>query len=97
MNLQSYVALCNSAKETLKVREQKQVDHEELRRFLESNTTERDRTLSTGKSPGFSGFFKDKINDFKVCEYLTKGVDPEQARQARLSKVTSKIEYVVFN
>jgi len=56
-----------------------------LSRFLTESSIERDRTKSTGKSPGISGFFKDKMNDFK-------GVDPEKARQSRLSKLEGKIE-----
>ncbi len=53
--------------------------------------------MSTGKSPGISGFFKDKINDFKGMDMdsLTlSGVDPEKSRQARLSKLGARIEEV---
>ncbi|KAJ3250712.1 intercellular trafficking and secretion [Boothiomyces macroporosus] len=83
--IHEFIAYCEAAKETLKLRDQKQVDFEELTRFLNANSSERDRTMSTGKSPGISGFFKDKINDFK-------GVDPEKARQERLSKLDAKID-----
>jgi hypothetical protein len=43
--------------------------------------------MSTGKSPGISGFFQDKINDFK-------GIDPEKTRQERLGKLEIKITEV---
>jgi sorting nexin-4 len=85
--LQETVAHCQAAKETLKLRDQKQVDHEELQRFLDTLSLERDRTMSTGKSPGISGFFQDKINDFK-------GIDPEKTRQERLGKLEIKITEV---
>ncbi|KAI8896670.1 hypothetical protein BC833DRAFT_527970 [Globomyces pollinis-pini] len=83
--LHDYVSYCQAAKDTLKLRDQKQIDHEELNRFLASNTMDRDRAMATGKSPGISGFFKDKINDLK-------GVDPEKTRQDRLGKLNTKIE-----
>ena len=55
---------------------------------------ERNRTRSTGKSPGIAGFFKDKINDFKGFFIDDAGVDPEKARQSRLDKLKDRIEEV---
>ncbi|KAL2919983.1 intercellular trafficking and secretion [Polyrhizophydium stewartii] len=83
--LREYVAYSQSVKDVLKARDQKQVDHEELSNWLLSHQSDRDRTMSTGKSPGIAGFFKDKINDLK-------GVDPEKARQMRLVKLEAKIQ-----
>eukprot|EP00842_Homolaphlyctis_polyrhiza_P005349 jgi/Hompol1/5815/HPOL_002123-RA len=85
--LREYISYCQSVKDVLKTRDQKQIDHEELSNWLLSHQADRDHTMSTGKSPGITGFFKDKINDFK-------GVDPEKARQARLVKLESKIKEV---
>ncbi|KAI8903543.1 hypothetical protein EDD86DRAFT_214672 [Gorgonomyces haynaldii] len=84
-NLREYTQYCLSVKDLLKLRDQKQMDHEELQSWLQNHHSDRERTLSTGKSPGFAGFIKDKINDFK-------GVDPEKARQDRLGKLENKIE-----
>jgi sorting nexin-4 len=84
--LEETISYCQAAKETLKLRDQKQVDHEELMRFLEQSNHERDKTLS-GRHNGIGGFFQDKINDFK-------GVDPERTRQERLSKLDTKIHDV---
>ncbi|KAI8927651.1 hypothetical protein BC831DRAFT_451720 [Entophlyctis helioformis] len=83
--LRDYSAYCQGVKDVLKARDQKQVDHEELTNWLQSHQSDRDRTMSTGKSPGIAGFFKDKINDLK-------GVDPEKARQIRLVKLDAKIQ-----
>ncbi|KAK5664665.1 intercellular trafficking and secretion [Batrachochytrium dendrobatidis] len=83
--LREYISYCQSVKDVLKARDQKQVEHEELTNWLLSHQVDRDRTMSTGKSPGITGFFKDKINDLK-------GVDPEKARQIRLVKLDAKIE-----
>ena len=86
-NLREYISYCQAVKDLLKLRDQKQVDHEELTNWLMNHQHDRERTVSTGKSPGIAGFFKDKINDFK-------GVDPEKARQIRIVKLDAKIEEV---
>ncbi|KAH6569319.1 hypothetical protein BASA50_003390 [Batrachochytrium salamandrivorans] len=83
--LSEYMSYCQSVKDVLKARDQKQVEHEELANWLSSHKSDRERTMSTGKSPGITGFFKDKINDLK-------GVDPEKARQIRLIKLDARIE-----
>ena len=64
-----------------------QIDHEELERMLQTSTADRDKTRATGKSPGISGFFKDKMNDFK-------GVDPEKTRRERIEKLETEIQHV---
>lgn len=87
VNLREYMAYCHSVKEVLKLRDQKQIDHEELIQWLQGQQSDRDRAMSTGKSPGITGFFKDKLNDFK-------GVDPEKARQLRMVKLDAKIHEV---
>ncbi|KAJ3363516.1 intercellular trafficking and secretion [Kappamyces sp. JEL0680] len=83
--LHQYTNYCGAVRETIRLRDQKQIDHEELIRFQTETTADRDRTRATGKSPGIGGFFKDKINDFK-------GVDPEKTRQERLSKLEQRIK-----
>ena len=83
-----YISYCNSTKETLKLRDQKQIDHQELCRYRENIENERSKTLSTGKGSGISGFFQDTINDFK-------GIDPERTRKQRLEKLEEKIKHVL--
>ena len=82
--LRHYAAYCESLKEVLKARDQRQIDHEELAAWYESYSTERDRTAGGKSVGGIAGFFKDKINDFK-------GIDPEKARQSRVEKLTAKV------
>jgi hypothetical protein len=87
--LHQFINYILSVKETLKLRDQKQVDHEELLRFLSESTSERDRTKSTGKSPGISGFIKDKIEEFK-------GVNPEGRRIELVGRLDGKVEEVSY-
>ncbi len=87
--LHQYTNYCGAVRETIRMRDQKQIDHEELLRFQAETTADRDRTRATGKSPGISGFFKDKINDFK-------GVDPEKTRAERLEKLEAKLKEVLL-
>lgn len=76
-------------KEVLKARDQRQIDHEELSTLFETSRTERDRTAGGKSAGGISGFFKDKMNDFK-------GIDPEKARQSRVEKLNAKITEVFY-
>ncbi|KAJ3042923.1 intercellular trafficking and secretion [Rhizophlyctis rosea] len=83
-SLREYVAYCQSVKEVLKTRDQKQVDHEELSAYLQSHIADRERTM-VGRSGGSIGsFIKDKYNEFRQ-------VDQEKARQAKLEKLETKI------
>jgi sorting nexin-4 len=82
--LTEYTAYCQSAKNLLRLRDQKQIDHEELQTWLSNNSAARDRTMSTGRGLGIAGFIQDKINDFK-------GVDPESVRKSRLGQLDEKI------
>ena len=87
--LRHYAAYCESLKEVLKARDQRQIDHEELFSFYENSRNERDRTAGGKSAGGISGFFKDKINDFK-------GIDPEKARHSRVEKLNAKIIEVCY-
>ena len=77
------------SKDLLKARDQRQVDHEELSAWYANYQTERDRTAGGRSTGGITGFFKDKINDFK-------GIDPEKARQDRVLKLNAKVSEVRF-
>ncbi|KAI9002291.1 hypothetical protein BC832DRAFT_532917 [Gaertneriomyces semiglobifer] len=82
--VQEYAAYCQSVKEVLKLRDQKQVDYEELEGYLENYTADRDRTLQGRNGGGIAGFIKDKYNDFR-------NVNHEQARQTKLHKLEARI------
>ncbi len=81
-NISDYISYCEQAKETLKIRDQKQIDYQDLKRYLDASISERDKT--TLGSVGLTGFFINKMNDFK-------GIDPEKTRLERLNQLNNKI------
>ncbi|KAF9133047.1 intercellular trafficking and secretion [Mortierella sp. 14UC] len=85
--LHECLAYCNSVKSVLKLRDQKQLDFEELSDFLQQQTAERDRLMSNGRLGGsatIGGFFQQKMDEIK-------GVDQERAKQDKLKRVGEKI------
>ncbi|KAJ3021759.1 intercellular trafficking and secretion [Thoreauomyces humboldtii] len=82
--IREYIAYCQSVKEVLRVRDQKQIDYEELERYLTQETTERERTLSGRGDGGITGFIKDKYNDFR-------NINQEQARKLKLDRLEARI------
>ncbi|KAI9293612.1 putative sorting nexin-4 [Neoconidiobolus thromboides FSU 785] len=84
-HLREYLAYSNAVKGVLKLRDQKQVDFEELTDYLQAQVSELDRIRSTGRAGGLSSFFKEKYEGMK-------GVDQEQAKQARITKCEEKIK-----
>lgn len=74
----------------LKLRDQKQLDFEELSDFLQQQVAERDRLMSNGRLGGsatIGGFFQQKMDEIK-------GVDQERAKQEKLKRVGEKIHEV---
>ncbi|KAJ3168670.1 intercellular trafficking and secretion [Geranomyces variabilis] len=82
--LREYIAYCQSVKEVLRARDQKQVDHEELERYLTQETSERDKTASGRSDGSLTGFIRDKYNDFR-------NINQEQARKLKLEKLEARI------
>ncbi|CAO3568271.1 unnamed protein product [Mortierella alpina] len=81
------LAYCNSVKSVLKLRDQKQLDFEELSDFLQQQVSERDRLMSNGRlggSASIGGFFQQKMDEIK-------GVDQERAKQEKLKRVAERI------
>ncbi|KAG0318676.1 intercellular trafficking and secretion [Podila horticola] len=81
------LAYCNSVKSVLKLRDQKQLDFEELSDFLQQQVSERDRLMSNGRLGGsatIGGFFQQKMDEIK-------GVDQERSKQEKLKRVAEKI------
>ncbi|KAF9338370.1 intercellular trafficking and secretion [Podila minutissima] len=81
------LAYCNSVKSVLKLRDQKQLDFEELSDFLQQQVSERDRLMSNGRlggSASIGGFFQQKMDEIK-------GVDQERSKQEKLKRVAEKI------
>ncbi|KAG0372769.1 intercellular trafficking and secretion [Mortierella sp. AD032] len=85
--LHECLAYCNSVKSVLKLRDQKQLDFEELSDFLQQQLAERDRLMSNGRLGGsatIGGYFQQKMDEIK-------GVDQERAKQDKLKRVADKI------
>lgn len=82
--LEDYINYCHQVKDVLKLRDQKQLDVEELNQYLKNHIADRDRTMSTSKGAGALGFIQDRVHQMK-------GIDAEVARQHRLEKLEAKI------
>ncbi|KAM3586836.1 intercellular trafficking and secretion, variant 2 [Umbelopsis sp. WA50703] len=86
-----YLSYCQSAKGTLRVRDQKQVDFEELSNYLQHTVAERERTLYPGRrlegsgGVNITGFLADKVKE-------VRGVDMVQAKQEKLERLEQKIK-----
>ncbi|KAI1297946.1 intercellular trafficking and secretion [Mortierella claussenii] len=86
--LHECLAYCNSVKSVLKLRDQKQLDFEELSDYLQQQVTERERLLSNGRlggSASIGGFFQQKMDEIK-------GVDQERAKQEKIKRVEERIK-----
>ncbi|KAI8611893.1 hypothetical protein BC830DRAFT_1139217 [Chytriomyces sp. MP71] len=84
-NVQEYIGHCMSAKETLKTRDQKQTDYEELGVYLTNHISDRDKALNPQRGGGgIASFLSSKMQELQ-------GVDTERARQQRIVKLTGKI------
>ncbi|KAI8597404.1 hypothetical protein EDD21DRAFT_310858 [Dissophora ornata] len=85
--LHECLSYCTSVKSVLKLRDQKQLDFEELSEFLQQQISERGRLMSNGRLGGsatIGGFFQQKMDEIK-------GVDQERAKQEKLKRVEEKI------
>ncbi|KAG2184622.1 hypothetical protein INT43_000535 [Umbelopsis isabellina] len=86
-----YLSYCQSAKGTLRVRDQKQVDFEELSNYLQHTVAEREKTLHPGRrlegsgGVNITGFLADKVKE-------VRGVDMVQAKQEKLERLEQKIK-----
>ncbi|KAJ3314112.1 intercellular trafficking and secretion [Blyttiomyces sp. JEL0837] len=84
-SIREYIGYCQSVKEVLRLRDQKQVDHEELSTYLQNSVTERDRTMNPQRGGGgLASYINNKYQELK-------GVDQEKARQNKLIKLAGKI------
>ncbi|KAJ3093630.1 intercellular trafficking and secretion [Physocladia obscura] len=71
--------------ETLRMRDQKQTDHEELIVYLENHRLERERVLNPQRGGGgIASFLSNKLQEIQ-------GVDQERARQQKILKLSGKI------
>ncbi|CAG8635798.1 12179_t:CDS:10, partial [Dentiscutata heterogama] len=83
--IRDYLSYCHCVKNVLKLRDQKQVDFEDLSEYLQNALMERDNLINTGKSStGISSFLRETVDNIK-------GVDQEQVKKERLQKLDAKI------
>ncbi|KAI9268695.1 hypothetical protein BY458DRAFT_436852 [Sporodiniella umbellata] len=81
------LAYCYAAKDVLKARDQKQLDFEELSRYLDQAAMEKERILHPK--------FNDRTN---IAEYVTdkinevRGISMQQARREKLARLEIKIK-----
>lgn len=81
------IGYAESIKETLKLREQKQIENESLKDYLQQTSADKEKLLSASKSGSSSSlttFLKDKYDEMK-------GADPERIRQQRLTKTENRV------
>ncbi|KAI7856769.1 hypothetical protein BDC45DRAFT_502266 [Circinella umbellata] len=83
------LAYCHAAKTTLRARDQKQLDFEELSAYLDRTRQERERTLNPGRhldgGVNISELVTDKINE-------VRGIDMVRARREKLVRLERKIK-----
>lgn len=98
-HLHAILAYSSSHRSVLKLRDQKQLDFEELTDYLSSVVSERDRLASLSsphggghghggvRGAGITGFLKDKVDHFR-------GVDEERTRVERMQRLDGRIKEV---
>ncbi|OZJ02576.1 hypothetical protein BZG36_04199 [Bifiguratus adelaidae] len=84
--IHEYLAYCAAVKNVLKLRDQKQLDFEELSDYLQNTITEREKTLHSRGDRGIniSGYITDKMNE-------VRGVEKERVRQEKLEKLNARV------
>ncbi|GAA5899146.1 uncharacterized protein JCM6883_005122 [Sporobolomyces salmoneus] len=89
-HLHSLLGYSHSFKGVLKLRDQKQLDFEELSTYLSNVVTERDRLAGGyGYGMGLTSYFKEKIEGLKQ---VGSGQDTDMSKAARLTRLDAKIK-----
>ncbi|KAI8343965.1 hypothetical protein BC941DRAFT_386306 [Chlamydoabsidia padenii] len=89
--IHDYMSYHNAMKDVLKLRDQKQLDFEELTDYLQSTLKEREKTMypsrtDSGGNGGynFTGFLTNKLNE-------VRGADSEKIRRERVLRLDDRI------
>ncbi|KAJ2961611.1 hypothetical protein NQZ79_g3120 [Umbelopsis isabellina] len=85
--IHEYLAYCTAVKTVLKLRDQKQVDFEELTEYLAVTEKERERTMyptMMDRGLNITGFLTDKLQE-------VRGVDSEKMRREKILKLDMRI------
>lgn len=98
-HVHALLAYSSSHRSILRLRDQKQVEFEELTDYLSSVVTERDRLASLSspygaghghggvRGAGITGYLRDKVDGLR-------GVDEERTRVQRMQRLDSRIQEV---
>lgn len=87
-HLHSLLAYSAAFKSVLKLRDQKQLDFEELSQYLSNVATERDRLAGGyGYGMGLGSYFKEKVESLR-------GGEADGSKEARLIRLDAKIKEV---
>lgn len=90
--IHDYLAYCTAIKTVLKLRDQKQVDFEELTEYLAVTEKERERTMyptTMGGGLNITGYLTDKLQE-------VRGVDSEKMRREKILKLDMRIREVII-
>ncbi|KAI8580083.1 hypothetical protein K450DRAFT_239293 [Umbelopsis ramanniana AG] len=85
--IHEYIAYCTAVKTVLKLRDQKQVDYEELTEYLAATEKERERTMHPSmmdRGLNITGYLTDKIQE-------ARGIDSEKMRREKILKLDMRI------
>ncbi|GAA5827166.1 hypothetical protein JCM11251_001149 [Rhodosporidiobolus azoricus] len=87
-HVHALLAYSHAFKTVLKLRDQKQLDFEELSGYLSGVVTERERLVSGsgGYGMGLGGYFKEKLEGFRA------GAETDMSREARIGRLDAKIK-----
>lgn len=87
-HLHSLLAYSTSFRAVLKLRDQKQLDFEELSSYLSNVSSERDRLAGGyGYGMGIGNYFKDKVESLR-------GGETESGKEAKMARLDAKIKEV---
>lgn len=84
-NIEEYIGFAFSMKDTLRKRDEKQAEYEELLAYLSKANAERSETARSGHGPGIRGFIKGKMDEIR-------GTDIEQKKVTRVEKLNKKVD-----
>lgn len=84
IEIQDYMAYYHAVKDVLKLRDQKQLDFEELSEYLLSNTEDRNKF---GRESGVANFITGKLNE-------VRGADIDKIKRDKLNKMDEKVREI---
>ncbi|CEP07822.1 hypothetical protein [Parasitella parasitica] len=84
IEVNDYMAYFHAIKDVLKLRDQKQLDFEDLSEYLRTTIEEREKIIRTGDGGGVAGFLAGKINE-------VRGADTDKIRREKVLKLDERV------